>query len=196
MVTAKLIFVSLFIALHCGAVFAQSRINQFTAIQYKEQVQIGFIITPGQSCTGYQIQRSDNLTDFETLYDFSGICGDAVKPQNISYTDSSPLKTTLYYRAFIPPGDYSEIITVNYLDFADAGYILFSNPVSDIFNVRVNSHECVIELFNTAGEKVTEFTSDPNGLFTKNLSDIPGGLYHFLIKTAEGRYLRGRFIKI
>jgi hypothetical protein len=182
--------------IYCTALSGQSRIKDFTAVQYKENVQVNFTISPGQSCTGYQIQRSDNLTDFETLYDFSGICGDAVKAQAVSFTDAAPLKIPVsYYRAFIPPADYSEAVTINYLEFPSTGYILFSNPVSGPLKVLVNSRLATLELFNAKGEKLLELTSDGKGLLTTDLSNFQNGLYYFLIKTEEGRLLKGRFIK-
>ena len=190
------IAVSLVAIAYCTGLYGQSRIKNFTAVQYKENVQVSFIIVPGQSCTGYQVQRSDNATDFETLYDFSGICGDAVKAQAISFTDSDPLKIDVsYYRAFIPPADYSEILSVSYLGFPSSGYILFPNPVAGMLNVLVNSRSATLELYHSNGEKLTEATSNANGLLTKDMSGFQSGLYYFLIKTEENRLIKGRFIK-
>lgn len=182
-----------FISINLGA---QSRIQNLSGAQHKGNVQLNFVITEGESCAGYQIQRSENPFNFDLLYDFSGICGDLIKPQSFSYTDESPLKnTTTYYRVFIPPLDYSDIISLTYFDFPESGYILFSNPVTSSLKILVNSSSSTIEIYDGQGNKLFNFIANSEGYVDEPISSIPNGLYYFLIKTKNEKILKGRFLK-
>lgn len=189
-----LLFIISFIA--SVACLAQSRVQQFTATQYKQSILLNFVITPGNSCTGYQIQQSGDSLNFNILYDFSGICGELTKPQSFSFTDETPLKNSVnYYRILIMPTDYSTITSVVFSDISEKGYLLYSNPITQNLKLLCNSANGKLKIYNQTGNMVKEFIADEKSLFNEDLSSWPQGLYYFTIETNIGNNVRGKFLK-
>ncbi|MBC7696447.1 MAG: T9SS type A sorting domain-containing protein [Burkholderiales bacterium] len=156
---------------------------------------ISFIITPGSSCTGYQIQRSSDSVNFEILYDYNAICGDLTKPQNIFFTDEKPLKNSFnYYRIFIPPQDYSNITSVIFNDISENGYLLYNNPISETLLLLGNS-KGALQIYNQNGKLLNTFFSNEEGLFKEESISWPAGLFYFKIETNIGKNIGGKFIK-
>lgn len=174
---------------------SQSRVKNLTLIQFKEFVYIDFTISKGNSCTGYKIQQSSDSTNFNTIYEFIGVCGELTKDQNISYTHNNPSKNIKnYYRIFIPPADYSEIKSIDVTSIPIEGYILYANPFTNLLKIKTVKNSTIL-IFNSIGEKLIEYSSDNNGLITQDISSIQNGLYFFLIKDENNKYLNGKFIK-
>ena len=174
---------------------SQSRVKNLTLIQFKEFVYIDFTISKGNSCTGYKIQQSSDSTNFNTIYEFIGVCGELTKDQNISYTHNNPSKNIKnYYRIFIPPADYSEIKSIDVTSIPIEGYILYANPFTNLLKIKTVKNSTIL-IFNSIGEKLIEYSSDNNGLITQDISSIQNGLYFFLIKDENNKYLIGKFIK-
>lgn len=191
----KIVFFSISFLASVNSI-AQSRVQELTAVQYKQNVLISFIITSGNSCTGYQIQRSNDSFNFEIVYDYSAICGELTKPQSISFTDDRPLKNSVnYYRIFIPPADYSKITSVVFSDISEKGYLLYSNPITQNLVLLCNSANGKLKIYNQTGNLIKEFISNEDGLFNEDLSSWPKGLFYFIIETNVGKNVGGKFIK-
>lgn len=175
---------------------AQSRVQNLSAIQYKQIVQINFSITSGNNCTGYQIQRSTDSLNFDILYDYAGICGNQPEAQRISFTDEVPVKNAVnYYRILIPPADYSTITSIVFSDISEKGYLLYSNPVNQTLSILSNSDKGKLTLYNQTGCFMNEYTPDENGLYREDLSAFPNGLFYFIIQSNIGKNISGKFIK-
>lgn len=180
----------------CAYSNAQSRVQELTATQFKQNVIIRFVISPGNSCSGYQIQRSNDSLNFEVLYDYVGICGELNKPQTITYTDKSPLKNVVnYYRILIPPSDFSNIVSVFYHDISENGYLLFSNPITKTLLLQSNFENGKLKIYNQKGGLVKEYFPNENGIYSEDISSLPGGLYYFIIETDNKKTTSGKFIK-
>lgn len=175
---------------------AQSRVQNLSATQYKQSVLINFIITPGNDCVGYQIQRSTDSINFDVLYDYSGICGNQPEAQSIAFTDEVPVKNAVnYYRILIPPADYSKITSIVFSDISEKGYLLYSNPITNNFILLSNSNKGELTIFNQTGCLIKEYTPDENGLYKEDFSAFPNGLYYFIIQSAIGKDVSGKLIK-
>lgn len=175
---------------------AQSRILNFDAIQYKNSIQLNYTIAPGDYCVGYDILRSDNAVNFYVIYNYPSVCGDGIKAQNITYYDTNPLKNIVsYYQIFIPPNSYSNVVSVNYWESFENGYILFSNPINNELKIHTGFGYSTLEIYDIKGNKTLELKANEEGLIEENVNNIPNGLYFFIIKTNNIRLLKGRFLK-
>lgn len=174
----------------------ESRIQNLNAVQVKDVINLNFILSPGNSCSGYLIQRADEKMNFETIFEHAGTCGDQIKSQFLSYTDERPLNNIKnYYRIFIPPSDYSKIISAEFYDFSAISYILYSNPVEGSLKILVDAPNSDLELFNQDGRKLYDIKTSIDGSFSEDVSSLSKGLYYFTIKTKNGRTLKGNFLK-
>ena len=182
--------------LACHSSFAQSRVQQLSAAQYKQNILISFIISRGNACSGYQIQRSSDSINFDVIYDYRGICGELTNPQNISYTDETPLKNAVnYYRVMIPPADYSIIVSVIFSDISEKGYLLYSNPVTQTLQILSSSSNGKLKIYNQRGSFVKEYFPNANGLYREDVSSFTAGLFYFVIENNVGKNSSGKFIK-
>ncbi|MES2763439.1 MAG: T9SS type A sorting domain-containing protein [Bacteroidota bacterium] len=189
------IHILFFICLISNGMFSQSRIQQLQATQYKQSVLINYVITQGNSCSGYQIQRSTDSVNFETIYDYSGVCGELTKSQEISFTDEHPYKNSVnYYRVLIPPADHSKITSVLYSPISEKGYVLYDNPVSDYLILR-SITKSKLKIYNQTGHLVREIISSEDASYKEDVSFLDNGLYYFLIVPATGQSVFGKFIK-
>jgi hypothetical protein len=191
----KIIFCISFVIVN-GYSIAQSRIQDLTVIPYTQSILVNFIITAGNACSGYQIQRSKDSLNFHVLYDYSGICGELSKSQSISYNDAYPLKNTKsYYRILIPQDDYSTIVSTVFSDVSEKGYLLFSNPISQNLVLQSNSSQGILSIYNQQGIKINEYKPNDDGLYFEDATRLSNGLYYFLIESFVGQPVSGKFIK-
>ena len=175
---------------------SQSRIEELNAANYKQSIVVSWLISAGNSCTGYQIQRSGDSLNFEVLFDFSGICGELTKAQSISFIDEKPLINAInYYRVLIPPADYSKITSILFSDISEKGYLLFENPVNQNLALLSSSKNGKLKIYDQTGNLIKEFSSNEGGLFNENVSELSSGLFYFKIESDIGKDIDGKFIK-
>ena len=176
--------------------YGQSRVQQLTSSQYKKTIFIDFVITAGNTCSGYQIQHSIDSINFNAIYDYFGICGEQSKAQSFSYTDENPIKNNVnYYRVFIPPNDFSEINRVNYYDLSEKGYLIFNNPMNQYLNILTTNYNGIMKIYNQTGGLMKSISANENGLFYEDLSSFESGLYLFFIESDLGKNITGKFLK-
>jgi len=174
---------------------SQSRVKNLTLLQFKEYIYIDFAITKGNTCSGFKILQSNDSINFITIHEFIGVCGELTKEQNISYIHNNPSKNIKnYYRVFIPPSDYSVIKSINVTSIPVEGYLIYANPFTNLLKIKTSKNSTIL-IFNSKGEKLSEYSSDTNGLITEDISALENGLYFFLIKDENDKFLKGEFIK-
>lgn len=187
-------FLFLFVTFNSAS--AQSRIINFNAVQYKNSIQLNYTIAPGDYCIGYDVLRSDNAIDFYSIYNYPSVCNDGITAQNITYYDTNPLKNIVsYYQIFVPPNSYSSIISVNYRESYENGYVLFSNPIDNELKIHTGFSYSSVEVYDLKGNKTLEFKANEEGLLKESVSEIPNGIYFFIIKGNDARFIKGRFLK-
>jgi hypothetical protein len=189
------ISIFVFICLISKDTCAQSRIQELHATQYKQQVIINYLISAGNACSGYQVQRSADTVNFKPIYDYSGICGELTKAQSITFTDEDPQKNTVnYYRILIPPSDHSKVVSVVYNDISEKGYLISENPISDHLKL-ISSATSKLKIYNQTGNVIREIFSNENGLYNEDVSSLEAGMYYFEIEPAIGQKIVGKFVK-
>lgn len=194
----KLLYISCLLSLLgiCSIVNAQTSIRNFYLQQYQKSIKVNFVITSRQYCTGYEIQRSTDTIEFVSIYNYPVFCSESREPISVVYYDEQPVKNTIsFYRIYVPPSTLSSIQAITYRESPDLGYILYSNPVDQIFKMKVNSPFATTELYNVTGRKLFDFLADAEGMINENIQLLPNGIYYFLIKTKDNLMVRGKFVK-
>ena len=176
--------------------YSQSRVQELTATQYNQNIVINYLISAGNTCSGYQILKSNDSLNFSVIYDYAGICGESSKAQNIIFNDERPEKNKKnYYKILIQPSDYSPVISLFYTDFSEKGYILMQNPVTNNLSILSNSNSAILKIYNQVGNLTLSLNPNEQGLYQEDITALANGIYYFVIETSKGNPLRGKFIK-
>ncbi len=191
----KIVFL---IILYIGTLntYSQSRVQELTATQYNKNIIINYLISAGNTCSGYQILKSNDSLNFSVIYDYSGICGESSKAQNIIFNDEYPEKNKKnYYKVLIQPSDYSHVISLFYTDFAEKGYLLIQNPITNNLSILSELNNSVLNIYNQAGNLTLTLTPNQQGLYYEDITWLANGIYYFTIENAKGKPLHGKFVK-
>lgn len=191
----KIVF---YIIIYNGALngYAQSRIQALTATQYNQNIVISYLISAGNTCSGYQILKSNDSLNFNVIYDYAGICGESSKAQNITFSDEHPEENKKnYYKVLILPSDYSAAISVFFIDLSEKGYLLMQNPITDRLSILSDINSKTLKIYNQKGDLIQSLTPNEKGLYQKEISSLGSGVYYFVIESSKGNPLHGKFIK-
>lgn len=148
--------------------------------------------------TLFEIQRSTNAKDFETIFQTNG------KGQNADYswTDASPLKGKFFYRLKISePGKitYSRIIPI----VNDKKQLLINMYAgASLLHLQLNGNSnqtAVLDIINYSGATVKKQTFTLTGFntaITIPISELAAGEYFLQITTAAGVTVTERFARM
>lgn len=165
--------------------FSQSRITKLNAIVLGDNIRIDFTISAGNACAGYSILKSTDTLNFTTVYEYGGVCGDALVDESHSFLDTNVAKNTnLFYKIYIPPSDYSKIVSVSINDSGKSPYLLFPMPVKDTLTVYIGNNvpkNYNVKLINTGGDVLLELNAVILNMFKMDLSLLPASIYYLLI---------------
>ena len=176
--------------------YSQSRIQALTATQHNQNVIINYLISAGNTCSGYQILKSNDSLNFNVIYDYAGICGESSKAQNITFSDEHPEENKKnYYKVLILPSDYSAAISVFFIDLSEKGYLLMQNPITDRLSILSDINSKTLKIYNQKGDLIQSLTPNEKGLYQKEISSLGSGVYYFVIESSKGNPLHGKFIK-
>ena len=169
-------------------------LTQFEAIPKNEMVELSWQTATEKNNEGFEIERSSNGKDWETL-DFVQGNGTTLKTQNYTYIDEQPIENN-YYRLkqidFDGQFEYSDISHVNY-KLGIKNYVnVFPNPATDELNIIDGQGQATIH--NLLGQTVRQFSIN-NEQFSINVTDLPKGQYILHIKQQNGIMTTKRFIK-
>jgi len=137
--------------------------------------------------TLFEIQRSSNGTNFQTLAIIKGTGGDA----NYSWTDMSPLSGKSFYRLKILEASkqiYSRIIPiVNDQRQLLSSFYVDGSQIHLQFN-KNSSQSASLSIISYSGAIVKKRTvsTGTNSVITLPVSDLPSGNYFLKIITSDG----------
>lgn len=137
-------------------------------------VDITWHATPDQ-LAGFELQRSENGTDFSTIYQTSAESGS----QTFNYKDNPLFSNLWFYRVRMQLADgrvyFSAIQSwKNEKSQLDA-IQLIQNPVSDNLSLQVNK-ESTVQIFNQMGQQVLK-TLLTEGIQSVNIAQLASGSY-------------------
>jgi len=165
----------------------------FNLTQTDNGVLISFTIRGGVTCSGVKIERSDDGTKYDEVYEFAGVCGSLNTDESYTYTDTQPLiNQTAWYRLDLGSlGLYSGTRTIRYIQYNSSGLVVFPTPCRDdceVFfsNPREIEHEAV--LYDRSGKTISrEFISE--NIWKPATASLPAGIYFFrILRDGEMRH--------
>jgi hypothetical protein len=172
--------------------------SSFVARQSGSRVELSWQTSFERDNEGFEIERSKNAVDFNTLGFVKGI-GDFVGKSNYSFTDETPLKGINYYRLkqkdFSGKTDYSRTISVVNLNDLAEEIVISPNPA--IEKVRFEFAEINdvqdISMFDTKGQKIKTFDKNTN---ENNIENLPAGSYIIKAQMSDGRCISKKIMKL
>jgi Secretion system C-terminal sorting domain len=143
----------------------------------------------------FEIERSKNATDFESLGKIVG--RGTVQGQNdYTFTDETPLKGINYYRLKQVDYDgqfsYSRLSSV--IKDGDGTISLFPNPTANVLKINFEDVDQIenVTFYNAFG-RVVKTVSGKQDKY--EVTDLPVGKYVLQIRLADGREVRNVFLK-
>jgi Secretion system C-terminal sorting domain len=143
----------------------------------------------------FEIERSKNATDFESLGKIVG--RGTVQGQNdYTFTDEVPLKGINYYRLKQVDYDgqfsYSRLSSV--IKDGDGTISLFPNPTANVLKINFEDADQIenVTFYNAFG-RVVKTVSGKQDKY--EVADLPTGKYILQIRLADGREVRNVFLK-
>lgn len=179
----------LFVSLQGLGIRAQQStiLDNFTVLKNHGNVYLKWIISSGSLCDGTKIYRSVDQIHFTQIGEILGLCGDTEFPTAYEFIDEIPIYNQRnYYRLELGRSGFSEILSIEIIDFEGRGYQVRPNPMDYegqvyFYSDQQNQHQCM--LYNLNGALVYSTHSDAD-YFNIPASDLPSGLYIFIISGA------------
>ncbi len=169
----------------------------FKAIGQEENVMLRWETASEQDNAGFEIERSVDGQDWETL-DFVKGFGTSLEAQRYKWMDDAPASGFNYYRLKQIDYDgtygYSEIVLAQKSKQYTEEIAVFPNPVEDVLYYELDGIEAEqnIFLYDIFGQLIHQEVGVVTN--TIDLNDVSKGIYFLVIHTEMGKY-RQRFVK-
>jgi hypothetical protein len=175
------------------------RIQNFNVVLAGTSVGVRFTISAGAQCDGYKIWHSIDSTyfGFKPIYDYPGICGNAIKSEDISYTHTNPeIDVVNYYKVELVPVETSPINRIFVAQSnAKVKLFLFPNPIVQLYDVlnlkisNIGSKRLVGFLYNQYGHKLRELDiTTQQDLASIQVYDLNDGLFQVWVTDGTDVY--------
>lgn len=184
---------SLFVLLFCLLllpVSGQVEIVKFEGQQFGSGNRISWTVGRGNTCQDLEIQHSGDGLTFTTVFLYAGICGNANFDQTYNWIHPQPLANAPnYYRIITPNVIMTDTITVYFIPFSEAGFVIYPQPAIKEVQLRLDNTNAVryqLELLDMNGKLVTRLENITETQVTiKNPVDRPAT--YLLRITREGQ---------
>ena len=177
---------------------SQSRVSYFSATNLKDSVRLNLSVSAGLGCAGWQVLRGTDSVNLNQIYVFPGVCGNTSYAESYKWVDYSPNKLTPnYYRIYIPPNNYSQILKID-LATNFSNLLIFPQPANDVLNISVtgkNNFYYEITIYDRFGRKQGFGSGSAAEKISLNVSGFSEGIYVFYISDIYGTIYRGKFLK-
>ncbi|MCB0803077.1 MAG: T9SS type A sorting domain-containing protein [Flavobacteriales bacterium] len=162
---------------------------------------LNWTMDAGSTCLDLSIQRSNNGSDFETIYTYPGVCGSINEAVNYNWIDQYPKKFELnYYRIKLEEGEFTLVKMVDIdSDLAGDSFILNPNPASSVFSIKLINSEfntVKIELFNLQGKLQKAFLFPKQDQMKMDIKELPKGIYLLKVGFENGQVLGVRRLMV
>lgn len=116
---------------------AQFTIESFTGIQTdRSNVLLNWVVSPGNTCADLELQMSADSINYNTVYVYPGICGDATYSQAYQFNHVNDSCTgKRYYRLVSVSGGTFASVTVDFICYGKTGVNVRYNSASHLISV-------------------------------------------------------------
>jgi hypothetical protein len=172
------------------------RINDFNLFFAGNGITVKFTISKGTLCNGYNILHSLDSINFNTIYNFPGVCGNTSNDESISYFHASPeVNKNNYYKIELIPIEVSVIKKIFVFAASDLEAVLYPNPQtgnSDLLDLRIfNAGTIQLKgfIYDQHGSSIQELNLTTSFDLAKiNVSNLKNGVYFIRLTGAEKKY--------
>ena len=160
--------------------------NYELRVTNEKQVVNSWVATNEINVSHYNIQRSTNSKDFETVGTVKAIGSGA---NSYSFTDETPTNGINYYRLKSVDKDgslsFSKIVSAS-LTINNSPLTIYPNPARDIATIK-GSHISSVQVIDNIGRVVKIISLHDATNPTIQVSTLVAGIYHLRIQTTDGK---------
>lgn len=177
---------------------AQGIFRDVTAVQYGDSILLNWTLTAGNTCFDMYLQRSDDGSDFETVYAVGGVCGGA-DDQYYDFIDNEALKSGVNYAYRVTASLNTYISDTVNLTFVDAGnrdVFVHPNPASTTLQITIDNAYTptfLYEVFTLDGKQV-DIGQRAQNAFQLDTESWQPATYLLKITTRDGLSFTTAFI--
>lgn len=202
MLLGKNIKLYLSVLVYCLAILTSKAqhsniLSYFQATENNGKVTLNWQIIAGSTCSGIQIYRSTDSTNFSQIGEIIGVCGSFSEPVNYTFTDDSPLQNAVnYYRLALGTTGKSITVSIQLIDTKATGYQVRPHPLNStgyIYFANDISTLHQLSIYNASGLlKLTQTTT--SNFFTIESNLYINGIYLFVIENGDKITTKGKFV--
>lgn len=170
------------ITVYYNFVILPLKLLSFDGAQKGRNVQLNWRTSDESNMSHFEIERSANARDFETLGSLP-INNNSSAISNYSFTDPSPSKGTNFYRLKITEKtgkiNFSSISKINFR--SDKLISFYPNPVQNknaLFITNTDGEQINIQFYNTAGKLLSSGITNSNKVPSQMMSGLKGMVYY------------------
>ncbi|MBO9201917.1 MULTISPECIES: T9SS type A sorting domain-containing protein [Niastella] len=160
---------------------------QFEAVDNNTSVLLQWQTTREQSMRGFEIERSADGKQFETIGSVA-VKNSYNMLNNYAFTDAHPINGKCFYRLKMleleAPATYSRIIPLRRQGNVQALQVS-PNPATNVLYVQIDAHEAItLQIADVNGRIMFQQNRNLNGNTTFSLSvqSLPAGSYYLILK--------------
>lgn len=169
----------------------------FNAKTIDESVQLSWATASESNNEGFEIERSPNTKDWETI-DFVTGQGNSLEVINYIYADNTPLQAINYYRLkqmdFDGSFEYSEIVSINLKDKTPEIEV-YPNPTRAFINFNTTSKIRTLKVMDITGNLLITKVYDSANQVELDVSQLIAGNYFTVLQFDEAIEIV-RFVKM
>jgi hypothetical protein len=182
-------------------------LTYFTSTCENNKIRIEWQTASENNNHHYEIERSENATNYETILSIPSQKGNTNQLQNYIVYDNEPNDIMLYYRLKQVDSDgsfsYSNIININCHNSIEKNTIVsvYPNPTEEILNIAINTTENgralinVYDMYSSLVKQKEITITKGNHNFDIAINDLPVGIYVVEIINNDSMVFKNKIIK-
>ena len=171
---------------------AQSfRIVQFNVdLVDGNKVLVRWTMNAGSTCRTLEVERSIDRHDFNSVYEYPGICGDEEKESTYTWIDDKlGFNGMIYYRVRLAEGEYTLVDSVLVNNSGEKLITISPNPSNAVYQIAVQKNQTESynwQLFSPSGLLLQQEQNQTEAVFSINLFGRNSGVYILKVSLENG----------
>jgi len=173
-------------------------LSKFSLTEGFGTISLNWTLIAGNTCTGTKVERSTNGTDFSTVHEILGICGNISSPVPYAWIDPAPPEfSTVYYRLQLGVNGTSSVQSLGFEQLITSEQRAYPVPATTEVTIALRLPRQVIvdlRLYDARGTIVLERLEMSGPVHTLSLAALTAGVYLYDVDH-DGRHFVGRLVK-